>query len=496
MWQSASLQRRVPLTREHFLKTKFERLAAATAKTLHLVLCTCVNLAAVFELRRAMLLTTVVRAARFARPLTRNVQTASWTVPIAPGGTLKARLPTACTLRVSAADPHAPGGWNAAQVSLRVEPHAGGKPISEEEARRVAAGFGMRVAGDYEPGKNFLLLETMRESGRASLGRLMHHVREWIGGPFRDYRPQYDSNVVVDVRLPGKFNLDVEVLDGAVDLADTFEGNVKLSSDYANFNINRLKSMYIDIDAGEGDVQAVVLQGNVSIRSVEGNIDIAKVQGPSFKLNTRDGDVQARAVYADYTCVRTSTGNVRLGGAQGSTNIRTTEGNVEVAGVEGRLAIETDTGDVEAQLSVPDGVSLRSRTGDIAIAVSPSLHSKIMLQAADPVDVQSGVTLEHSSLGSMPGEDNGATVRGWIGETSTTDNETKNPRTIFARAPLGEISLAPGHWAAFTIPTTGTKETASSRFPRWAAAFPPPSDSEISSSDSEQNSRKRASAAS
>lgn len=423
------------------------------------------------------MLSTAARAARGVRPLlARNVQTASWNVPIAPGGTLKARLPTVCTLRVSAADPLAPEGWNSACVTLHVEPHEGGKPISEDEARRVAAGFGMRVACDYEPGKNFLLLETARESGRASFGRLMHHVREWIGGPFRDYRPQYDSNVVVDVRLPGKFDLDVELLDGNVALLSTFEGNVKLSSDYANFKINRLKSMYIDIDAGEGDVQAVVLQGNVSIRSIEGDIDIAKVQGPSFKLNTRDGDVQARAVYADYTSVRTSTGNVRLGGAQGNTNIRTTEGSVEVAAVEGKLVVETDCGDVETQLSLPEKVSLRSRTGDIVIAVPPSLHSKVMLQAAEPVDVGSGVSLDRSYQGSVPGEDRGATVRGWIGEAGASEahDEVQTPRTIFARAPRGEISIAPGQWAAFTIPTHSSDDSAKTRFPRWAAAFPPP----------------------
>jgi Putative adhesin len=424
-----------------------------------------------------MLSASSARAARFARPLSRRLQTASWTVPVAPGGTLKARLPTVCTLRVGAADPHAAGGWGAATVSLRVEPHPGGQPISEAEARRVADGFGMRVVGDYEPGKNFLLLETVRESGSQSFGRLVHYVREWIGGPFREYRPQYDSNVVVDVRLPGKFNLDLEVMDGVVDVLDTFEGNVKLTSEYANVNINRLKSMYIDIEAGEGDIQAVVLQGNVSIRTVEGNVDIAKVQGPSFKLNTRDGDVQARAIYADYTSVRSNTGNVRLGGAQGNTNIRTMEGNVEVAGVEGRLQIETDTGDVEAQLSMPDAVSLRSRTGDIAIAVPPALAAKVMLQANELVDVRSGVSLDRTySSGGAAGDERGSSLRGWIGETSAADRDGIEPRTIFARAPLGEVSLAPGQWAGFKIPSAGTEEPAP-RFPRWAAAFPPPSDS-------------------
>jgi hypothetical protein len=425
-------------------------------------------------------------AARVARPLlrrrdARDVQTASWDVPIAPGGTLKVRLPTVCTLRVRAADPRSAGGWNAARVALHVEPHPGAAAISAAEARRVADGFGMCVAADYEPGKNFLLLETARESGSASLARLVHVVRGWIGGPFKAYRPQYDSNVVVDVELPGKFNLDVEVADGAVHVADTFEGDVKVITDYADIRINRLKSMYIDVESGEGDLQAVVLQGNVSVRSTQGNIDIAKVQGPSCKLNTRDGDVQARAIYADYTSVRTTTGSVRLGGAQGNTKVRTTEGSVEVAGVEGRLEIETDAGDVEAQLSVPEKVSLRSRTGDIAVSVPPSLHAKVMLEAADPVHVDPALVVDERGMPATAASGRGSSrekrsvLRGWIGESTGELRTDQPPRTIFARAPTGEVSLTPGQWAGLVVPASGAP-SAPARFPRWAAAFPPPSE--------------------
>lgn len=424
---------------------------------------------------------TAASALSAAASRSRRLQTSTWKLPIAPGGTLKVRLPTVCTLRVGAADPHADDGWNAASVALRVEPHDGNLPVTEAEAKRVTDGFGMSVAADYEPGKNFLLLETKRESANESISRLVHWARAWIGGPFKSDRLEYDSNVVVDVKLPGKFNLDVEVHDGVVELTDTFEGDVKIVSDYAEVCMNRVKGTYIDVEAGEGDVQAVVLQGNVSVRSTQGNIDIAKVQGPSFKLNTRDGDVQARAIYADYTSVTSLSGSVRMGGAQGNTKIRTTEGNVEVAGVEGRLVVETDAGDVEAQLSVPEAVSLRSRTGDIAISVPPALHAKVLLEAADPVDVDHTLVMDDrvpSGTKSDKGSKGQRAVRGWIGEPGgvlpETMSDEQTPRTIYARAPNGEISVNPGVWGGLSMRAPGRSE--SLRFPRWAAAFPPPSD--------------------
>jgi hypothetical protein len=442
------------------------------------------------------------RAASVALSLcrARKVQTAAWNLPISPGGTLKVRLPTVCTLRVSALDPRtADGGWDRAHITLHVEPHAGGAPISAEEASRVADGFGLAVVTDYEPGKNFLQLETLRESESDTIKRFVHVVRAWLGGPFRASRPQYDSNVVVDVRLPGKFDLDLEVHDGAVEVADTFEGDVKIFTDHADVTVNRLKSMYIDIEAGDGDVTACMLQGNASVRSRQGNIDIAKAQGPSVAINSREGDVQARAVYADYASVRTLSGSVRLGGAQGRMYIRTADGNVEVAGVEGRLDVETDSGDVEAQLSVPEKISLRSRVGDIAISVPPSLHAKLMLNASERgIDVDPSLVIDEADLAtkrssrvhpsapgkvSRPARSKNAIVRGWLGVQGSSvvtsgirgaveaNAKSDVPITLYARAPNGEITLNPGIWAGFATADPHSR----TRFPRWpSASYPPP----------------------
>lgn len=407
----------------------------------------------------------------------RHIQTNSWTLPIAPGGVLKARIPTVATLRVRVADPEGGTGWNAARVALHVEPRSGGSPITEDEAVRVARGFGITVAADYEPGKNFLLLETTRESGPESLSRFLHFFRSWVGGPFRVNRPQYDSDVIVDVQLPGRFDLDLEVQDGVVDVGDTFKGNVKIFTEYADVKVNRLKSMYIDIESREGDVSAVSLQGNVSMRTHEGAVDLGKVQGPNFKLTTADGSVQARAVYADHTSVRTGDGDVLLGGAQGYTKVRTVRGSVEVAGVEGRLDVETDCGDVEAQLSSPDSVSLRSRTGDISIAAPPAVHAKVCLQSlsAPSVDPRFATSGRSDAKVQHTGAIDNISMRGWIGEKPLAEigSEVKAPRTIFARAPSGDISLAPGEWGGFVQTVT---KGAATRFPRWATAHPPPLD--------------------
>lgn len=416
----------------------------------------------------------------------RTLHTTSWSVPVRTDGTLRVRLPTACTLRIGTRDVMQTDAWEKAEVSLQVESRKSLKRnLTEADARRVADEFGLSVSADLEPGKDVLLVEKARETAPAFLGRLLHLAREWIGGPFKNYRPQYDSNVIVDVRLPGKFSLDLEVFDGAVEVQDTFEGDIKLLTEYADVNINRLKSTFVDIESVDGDISAVVLQGNVYVRTSQGNIDIAKAQGPSIKINTRDGDVQARALYAEYASIRSSTGNVRLGGAQGRTNIRTAEGSVEVSGVEGKLVVESDSGDVEAQLSVPQNVSLRSRTGDIAISVPQDLRAEVMFEASEKIDVDSAIsiaeatdsTMDSQSVESSSSEaavESRSKLRGWIGETLTATSATAFDQepAIFARAPSGEISVNPGTWAGLRTNFAGSSKSPS--FPRWAAAYPPP----------------------
>lgn len=407
------------------------------------------------------------------RRVCRHLQAASWNVPAAAGGTLKVRLPTRCAVRVSPLDPHK-SDWDHALVTMDVRGESDADFIEEETAQKVASEFGVRVLSDYEPGRNFVQVEAPPESAPTSFARTLHFVRGWIGGPFRGHRPLFDSRIIFEIQVPGRFDLDVEVNDGLVEVAGTFEGDVKIQSGSADINVNRLKSMYVDIESQDGDVTADVLQGNVSVRAGSGNMDIGRIQGPSVRLVSESGNIEMRALYASYTMIRGRNGDVRLSGCtQGYTKVRTVEGHIDVSGVEGRLDIETDAGDVEAQLTKPQMVSVRSRTGDITVGVPSGLVvGNVLLEGGASVKVDDALPFCRTEGSSGPYD---TTIRGRVEPPlHSRDAERKDddePVSIYARAPKGDMYLREQQWSDGLMGTAiAGAATTCARAPRKAAS--------------------------
>lgn len=376
---------------------------------------------------------------------------------MSPGGTLKARLPLTCSLKVYALDPHT-HDWNEAKVDMHVVSTAEGVPLSEESAQKVTTAFNVSVTADHEPGRNFLQLEAPVEPARTALARGVHQLRSWLGGPLRGERPLFDSRVVFDVGVPGRFDLDVELAGGTLAVEGTLEGDVRVYAGSADIVLRRLKSMYVDVEADDGDVFVDAAHGNVSVRTTAGNIDFGRLQGPSVRLVTDSGDVQVRVLYADYAMTRTREGTVRLGGAQGHTKIRTVEGNVEIAGVEGRLDVETDAGDVEANLSVPETVSMRSRYGDIVVGLPEAVDANLLFQAGGNMEIDSRVGFHESD-----GKEEHSIIRGHV-RTERTKKVDDSYVSIHARAPSGDVSVTRHSWGAklYSLTRKGVET-----FPRW-----------------------------
>lgn len=365
---------------------------------------------------------------------------------------MKVRLPTTATLRVTPLNPHK-SDWTQAKVDLHVLPSENDH-LTTAEAEKVQDALRLSVVSATEPGRSFVLVEAPQESTPTYFARTFHRVCSWIGGPLRAYRPVFDANIVIDAQIPGKFDLDLEVSSGAVTIDDVFEGDVKLLVSDAEVNINKLKGMYIDIEAEDADISAGTIQGNLSVRTGAGDVDVGRVQGPSLKLVTGTGDIQTRALYADYAMVRSVSGTVRLNGAQGYTKVRTVEGDVEVAGIEGRLDVETDAGDVEASLAVPKTVSVRSRTGDIALGLPGGLSASLLVQGGGGITVDEEVGLRRD------GEEGGV-VYGEV-VTAGGDRRVLEHASVHARAPKGDIIVRRQSWGNGSVSGEG--------FPRWVAA--------------------------
>ena len=86
------------------------------------------------------------------------------------------------------------------------------------------------MAAEAEPGRAVLLVEALPERAPAALARTVHMMRAWVGSPFRAHGGIFDSGVIVDVALPGKFDLEVEVDGSGVEVDGAFQGNLKIQS--------------------------------------------------------------------------------------------------------------------------------------------------------------------------------------------------------------------------------------------------------------------------
>ncbi|GAB0497181.1 hypothetical protein MMPV_008505 [Pyropia vietnamensis] len=479
----------------------------------------------------------------------RFLETNSRTVPVSPGGSLRLRIRQACHLRVRVADVHT-SPWDQVVVSLdvsatppggRAEDGGGGKAtprvMSADAAAAVSNDFGMHVYCDSE--RNTVTVDSEAESTPHWLARLAHQVSSWVGGPFRRANPSLDAAVTLTLTIPGKFHVDVELEEGTCTVDGTLEGNFRFVSSAADLVASRLKSGYVDIDAGDGDVSAGVVQGHATLRTGAGNVDVGRLQGPFIGVHTGSGDIQARSVYATYASIRTVDGGVRLGTAAGNLHIRCSgEGEVEMGGVTGALDVETDEGDVEVQLAAPGRVAVASARGDVELAVGGGRAVSgvgVCLEAGG----EGGVALSDSVRLLRVGGESRHSVRGVLqgglaldpdreaivgagspltpaaglaaATAAAADADAGSPAEaphIWVRAAAGDVRLTTREWAASFVGGEGTKPAVSSSttataaaaaavaaaappqgsspegtplwggrpFPRWARAYPPPCD--------------------
>lgn len=373
---------------------------------------------------------------RLFSPLRRFVHVRTWTVPTAPGGTLKLRLPFTATVQIAPLSPHT-SDWKSAQVSLSVLGETDDTFISEETAQAVATNKQMFVSADTQRGHSYVRVEGAEEEGTiTSVARKLHQLRRWMGGVFKGEGTMFDARLGVDVLIPGKFDVDVEVEDGSIEVHEKIEGDVRILGGKAGIDVNNVKGTHIDIESVEGDIKAGVLQGKLSVRSHEGLVELGRVQGPSAKVVCGGSDVRVNALYATRATIRTREGGVKLGGAQGCTRIRTVEGDVLAVGVEGRLEVETDSGDVTIGLSVPEVVNVRSRSGDVTVGLAERKAEMMALGGAE-VDVEEGV------LRGVSREEGGKVLKGEV-----VGREDGEMGSVYIRAPNGDVVVRREEWGS------------------------------------------------
>ncbi|OXB61671.1 hypothetical protein ASZ78_016147 [Callipepla squamata] len=125
-----------------------------------------------------------------------------------------------------------------------------------------------------------------------------------------------DSKAAVDVRTPGKFDLDIKTSGtGCVKVQKMECDNCKIETEKGTSVLQSIKSHKIDIRTNGGKVIGLgTLYGNTDIRATEkGSVNIEKLQGTSINISTEDGLLKTKYLYAESSSLSSVAGDILLG---------------------------------------------------------------------------------------------------------------------------------------------------------------------------------------
>jgi hypothetical protein len=230
-------------------------------------------------------------------------ETYEWTAPAREGGKLILRADMG-SVEIT------PGPGNQLEGRLVLRAYTG----SEERARRVFDAYHL--------------------SARSIEGGGVYVNGEFSGSR----RHGYSAGAEFDIKLPARFNLDVETQGGDIGLQGTLQGEARLTT------------------AG-GDIRAMDISGPVRVESAGGGISLGNL-GARAEVRTAGGSINIGNVRGDAT-VETSGGEIHVGLADGTLRAETAGGDIVIAGGAGQVMAETSGGQIQVG---PTGGSVRAET--------------------------------------------------------------------------------------------------------------------------------------
>jgi hypothetical protein len=120
------------------------------------------------------------------------------------------------------------------------------------------------------------------------------------------------------------------------------------------------------VDAASGDIRLGIVDGNARVRSASGDVQARSIGGEG-NVNTASGDVQVGEVGGELS-VHSASGDVEVREARSSVSVHTASGDQQVARVSaGRIELKSASGDLK--VGIAEGsllhVDARSRSGEV-----------------------------------------------------------------------------------------------------------------------------------
>jgi DUF4097 and DUF4098 domain-containing protein YvlB len=255
-------------------------------------------------------------------------ETYEWTAPAREGGKLILRADMG-SVEIT------PGSGN--QLEGRVVLHA--YTGSEEKARRVFDAYHLS-ARSIEGGGVYV-------SGE--LPGLRHH--------------DHSAGAEFDIKLPARFNLDVETQGGDIGVEGALQGEARLTT------------------AG-GDIHTTEISGPIRVETAGGGITLGNL-GARAEARTAGGSIHVGNVRGD-AMIETSGGEIQVGQVDGTLRAETAGGDVVIAGASGQVVAQTAGGQIEVG---PTGGGVRAETAGGSIRLRGARGRVVVETAGGSIDL-------------------------------------------------------------------------------------------------------------
>lgn len=181
-------------------------------------------------------------------------------------------------------------------------------------------------------------------------------------------RGRHDADVRYEIRVPSRFNVDLESTGGNVEISGvtgTFEGQTM----GGGIDLRNL-SGEIDMQTMGGAISLTDSELDGKLHTMGGNITLEGVRG-SVETTTMGGNVRHRGSGSPTSAIKVHTmgGNVDIGDAPGGADLRTMGGDITAGRVGKFFDAETMGGDID--VSAVDGwIEARTMGGSVTIAMT------------------------------------------------------------------------------------------------------------------------------
>ncbi len=267
-----------------------------------------------------------------------------------------------------------------------------------------------------------------------------------------------------DIKVPRKFNLNLNTKAGDITISGKLEGDVNAKSYGGEITVGDITGNFMANTSG-GDIATGNIDGSMNLNTLGGDIRVGAIKGSLIKINTNGGDVSIKKAYSGVS-VRTMGGDIRtgdlggdselitLGGdisagnVRGGINMETYGGDLTLAGANGRVSAKTSGGNITMH-NISGSVTVKTPSGNIDVTLYPSPNSI------------SEISTSNGSIDLHVPQNAKTTIRAKV--RTYDDNNSNTGRKIYSEYPASESSKKSGSYTATYIINGGGSSSISLR---------------------------------